>query len=128
MAGAVTLAESTWSSVKKIIFSWTSGVGADAGKADGVTVNPYEGVIGRILFIPDGVDVPTNLYDVRILDSDGLDVAAGYGIDLPNNATRECFPHSALYPIMHMIAHTALTLEVRNAGNTKKGKVVVYLR
>jgi len=128
MAGTVTIAESIWSGVKKIIFDWISGVGADAGKADGVTVNPYEGEIRRILFIPDAVAVPTNLYDVRILDSDGIDVAAGNGIDLLAAAARECFPHSALYPISHMIAHTKLTLEVRNAGDTKKGRVVVYLR
>jgi hypothetical protein len=128
MAGIVTIAESIWSGVKKVVFDWTSGTGADINKADGVTVNPYEGVIGRILFIPDAVAVPTNLYDVRILDSDGIDVAAGNGIDLLAAAARECFPHSALYPIAHMIAHTKLTLEVRNAGDTKKGRVVVYLR
>jgi len=129
MAGVVTKTEMIWSSVKKILFAWTSGTGADAGKADAVTVGPFEGQLKRAVFIPGaGGDQPTNLYDVRILDSDGLDILAGVGADLSNAATVEAFEGSATKNLNHMFSHTLLTLEVRNAGDTKKGTVVLYMR
>lgn len=129
MAGVVTKTEMIWSSVRKIIFAWTSGTGADAGKADAVTVNPFEGQLKRAVFIPGtGGDLPTNLYDVRILDSDGIDILGGLGMDLSNAAAVEAYEGSATKNLNHMFAHTALTLEVRNAGDTKKGTVVLYLR
>jgi len=129
MAGTVVVTETRWSGVKKIIFDWTSAAPVADGNADGVTVYPYEGVIQRLVFIPaTGGDKPTAAYDVRVLDSDGIDVAAGNGADLSDTVALNCFPHSATKPIEHIIAHTKLTLEVRNAGNSKKGRVVVYIR
>jgi hypothetical protein len=129
MAGTVTKGESIWDSVKKIAFAWTSGTGGSAGMADAVTDNAYCGQVKRAVFIPGTAgDQPTNLYDVRILDSDLVDILGGLGIDLSNAATVEAFEGSASKNLNHMFAHSKLTLEVRNAGDTKKGTVILYIR
>lgn len=129
MAGTVTKSESYFSSVKKVKFDWTSGTGADAGKADAVSDGVYEGQLKRAVFIPGtGGDIPSDLYDVRILDSDSVDLLGGLGADLNHDATVEAFEGSATKNLNHMFSHTKLTLEVRNAGDTKKGTVILYMR
>ena len=121
MAGTVTVAETTYTTVKKIYWDWLSTAG---GAADLITVNPYDGLIERVAFIPDAAGTqPTNLYDVTITDVDNLDVLAGLGADLSNAATVVKTHADGL-----TAAVGKLTLNVTNAGNAKGGVVILYLR
>src|SRR3972149_11704103 len=84
MAGTVTFAETIHTTVKKILWDWLSTA---AGAADKATTLPYDGLLERAAFIPDGGGTqPTDLYDVTITDPDSLDVLNGLGANLSNAA------------------------------------------
>ncbi len=121
MAGTVTVAETTHTTVKKIYWDWLSTAG---GAADLITTLPYDGLIERAVFIPDGGGTqPTDQYDVTVTDSDGVDVLAGLGANLTNAATVSKTHADGL-----TAAVGKLTLNVTNAGNAKGGLVILYLR
>lgn len=122
MAGTVTVNETTHTSVKRIYWDWLSTAG---GAADKVTVNAFDGLLERAVFIPDGGGTqPTDLYDVTITDPDGVDVLAGLGANLSNAATVVKTHADGLTAVSGQL----LTLNVTNAGNAKGGIVILYLR
>ena len=122
MAGTVTVAETIHTTVKKILWDWLSTA---AGAADKATTLPYDGLLERAAFIPDGGGTqPTDLYDVTITDPDGLDVLNGLGANLSNAATVVKVHSDGLTAV----AGSVLTLNVTNAGNAKGGQVALYLR
>jgi hypothetical protein len=121
MAGTVTVTEENFSAVKKIKWSWTSDA---AGAADQATSYAYTGALLRLVTEPgSGADQPTDLYDVTVTDEDGYDVLAGAGANRSNASTEQ-----VLATNLGAVANDKLTMHVTNAGDTKKGTVVVYLR
>jgi len=120
VAGAVTTTESVHASVKKIAFAWTSSAG---GAADGISTNPFDGKIIGLTTIPDGVDAPTDNYDVEVKDGDGHDVLLGAGADRDTANTEHVAEAS-----LGAVAGSKLTIAVTNAGNAKKGTTILYLR
>lgn len=120
MAGTVATSERTHTSCKKVAFAWTSDA---AGAADGVTTAALDGRLVGLTTIPSGVAAPTDNYDVRLLDADGHDVLLGAGQNR-DTATTEHVAEALLAGV----AGSALTIEVRNAGNAKQGTVIVYVR
>lgn len=123
MAGAATLTEITYTSIKKCEFDWTSSAG---GAADKTSEESYIGLIERAVFIPDsGGTQPTNLYDVVVNDADGTDVLHGNGANLSNAAA---VLKSHVTDGLGAVVNSTLTLAVTNAGNAKGGKVILYLR
>ncbi len=121
-AQVVTLTETTYTSVKRIMWDWLS---ADTGVVTSATTKAYDGLLERVVFTPDAAGTqPTNLYDVTITDPDGNDVLAGLGADLSNAATVVKVHSNGLTAV----SGQKLTLNVANAGNAKGGIVIVYLR
>jgi hypothetical protein len=121
VAGTVTVSEVRFGSVQKISFSWLSDA---AGAADAVTTHSYSGEIARLVTVPSGGGTaPTALYDVRVLDSDGVDVLMGAGVDRSATATEQVLASS-----LGIIAATTLTLAVTSAGNAKAGVTRVYIK
>jgi hypothetical protein len=124
-AQVVTLTEQKHTSVKRVYWDWLS---TDAGVVLSPTTKAYDGLIERAVFTPDnpggGGTQPTNAYDVTITDADGVDVLAGLGADLANNATVVKTHANGLTAV----AGSVLTLNVANAGNAKGGIVILYLR
>lgn len=121
MAGTVTISEERYGSVKAVRFAWTSSAG---GAADGTTTYAYNGEVLRLVTIPDGVDVPTASYDVVMDDADAADILGGLGADRSDTATEwRVFTEG-----LGAIANDKITLHVTNAGDTKKGVAVVYIR
>ena len=119
-AGTVTVSETTIGSIKLVKFTWTSSAG---GAADGATTLTYDGGIQRIVTVPDGGGTqPTDLYDITLLDGNGVDVLVANGANRSNTATEQV-PGSAL----GITVASALTLHVTNAGNAKGGVVYVYV-
>lgn len=123
MAGVVTTTEVTHRTPKKVKFAWTCGTGASEGEADATTVNVYNGKLVQVTTVPSGApDAPTADYDLRILDSDGVDLLAGSGADRAAAATEHI-----TFTSLGAVVESQLTLEVTNAGDTKKGTVYVFL-
>lgn len=120
MAGTVTTTEQIWGSVQKVIFTWTSDA---SGDADGATDSPVSGKLLAVTTIPDGADAPTDQYDVTLTDGGGHDVALGA---LANRATATT--EHVKQADLGAMANGPLTINVSNAGNAKKGVLVVWLR
>lgn len=121
-ATGVTVTEEIFSTMSKITFSWTSNA---SGAASGSTTMDYSGVIYRVVFEPgSGATQPTNLYDITLTDDDGIDILDGAGGDLSNTTTEQLQGFIGV----SAVANSKLTLAVSNAGNSKTGTVIVYLR
>lgn len=106
--------------VRKVTLAWTcdaSGVVSAAGNTDRIN-----GLIHRVVFDPDGTDAPTDNYDVVLNDENGVDVLANAGADRDTANTEQVIPSQPI------AVDGALTLGVTNAGNAKKGKVILYVR
>jgi len=122
--GTVVVTEETISTVRKIKFDWVSeDGGANAGKATKTTEKTYSGEILRLVTIPDSVAVPSNQYNVAVNDEDDTDVLMGAGADRSDVNTEQVLASS-----LGCVANDKLSLSISNAGNAKKGTVIVYVR
>jgi hypothetical protein len=122
--GTVVVTEENISTVRKIKFDWESeDGGANAGKATKTTEKTYSGEILRLVTIPDSVAVPSNQYDVAVNDEDDTDVLMGAGAERSDVNTEQVLASS-----LGCVANDKLSLLISNAGNAKKGTVIVYVR
>lgn len=119
MAGTVTVSETTHTSVKKIKWSWTSD---GSGNADLITVQSYYGEVLALVTNPDDVAAPTDNYDIVITDIEGYDVMQGAA------QNRDTANTETAVPTAKSVAHGTLTISVSNAGSTKSGTAVLYIR
>lgn len=103
----------------RIKWAWTSDASGDASEA---TPGKFTGLVFECVTIPDGVDAPTDNYDITITDDDGLDVLRGLGADRDTANTEYLHINQDGLGTVH---NSILTLTVANAGNAKEG--VVYL-
>ncbi len=116
--------------VVKHTFAWVSAADGSATLASGSAVS---GRIERVVIVPSASVAPSNLYDATMTDEDGIDVLAGQGANLSgSNASQVCpavplkdGTTTADYPAT---VDGILTLNITNAGDTKEGKVVLYVR
>lgn len=120
MPGAVVITEETISTVKKVKFAWTSDA---SGNATATTANAYSGAIERLVTVPDGTTAPTDNYDVAVNDEDGTDVLMGAGADRDTTNTEQVLASS-----LGIVANDKLALSVSNAGDSKSGTVILYIR
>jgi hypothetical protein len=114
----------------KITLGWTSiADGSAAGTTERVT-----GEIVRVVFIPGtGGDKPSDNYDLTLLDENGVDVLSGLGANIDADAVSEKSPGMTCSDgtnvrAVHRTVSDALTLALTNAGNTKSGQIVLYVR
>ena len=125
--GTVTITEQVHTSMKKVKFEWTSSTGAAAGDT---TTNAYSGQIWRVIIAPgSSSSAPASNYDVAVNDSDGDEVLNGLGTN-SSTATNDVYGVStgaAAYAPISAVS-SKLTLAVSDAGNTKSGTVVLYIR
>jgi len=120
-AGTVTTTEVTKPSVKKVTFAWTSSAG---GAADATTTAFFDGKLIGLTTIPAAAgSAPTDNYDIVVNDSDGHDVLLGAGQNR-DTATTEYVAETSL----GAVASSKLTLAITNAGATKAGTVILYIR
>jgi len=107
--------------------SWTSD-----GSGDTTEVSPkaVSGQIERVVFLHGDAD---NLYDITLTDPDGIDVLAGLGGNLAVADDLNTSPGTPLLDgtttsVRPMVVNGILTLTVSNAGASKSGEVVLYVR
>jgi hypothetical protein len=118
------------SDVVKHRVSWTSDGSGDASE---VSPQSVSGQIERVVFVPSATAAPTNLYDIVLTDEHGLDVLGGQGANLSNSASSHVCPGTPLKDgtttsVRPMVVDGALTLTVSNAGASKAGEVILYVR
>jgi hypothetical protein len=120
MTGTVTVTERASRSVKKIIWAWTS---TSLGAAGDVTLRDYIGKLIGLTTIPSAAAAPTDNYDIVITDADGHDVLLGAGANR-DTANTESVAETSL----GAVAGSTLILAVTNAGDTKAGTVILYIK
>lgn len=111
-------------------FSWVSDVDGNSTLVSGLAVS---GEIERVDFIPSASAAPAADYDVTLTDEDGIDVLGGQGANRSASAKSTVCPGTPLrdgttVSTVPMIVDGLLTLNVSNAGDSKAGRVVVYVR
>ena len=122
MAGSVTtFTETVLGTVKKVKCEWTSD--SATGAVSGDTSEVYSGRFIGLITVPDGVDAPDADYDIAITDADGVDLLLGAGVDR-HTSTTEFVAEAA----MAGVAMSKLSIDVTNAGNSKKGTIYLLIR
>ncbi len=120
MAGTNVITYQDHHTVKKIICTWLSDA---SGDVDTTLTKNISGVIERIVNVPDqGDDTPTTLYDVTLLDAEGVDVSQAVSINLVVTGPTQQFP------TVRPAVDGPLQLVVANAGDSKIGVTHVYYR
>lgn len=118
---AVTITEETYGNLQKVTFAFTS---AADGTASGTSTAAFDGILERAIFAPaTGGDQPTDAFDVVVNDEDGYDVLMGAGANLSNAA-----PTLKTAANLGAVKRDKLAIAVSNAGNVKKGTVILYVR
>lgn len=135
MAEGMTLVEDRelGGNVRMISVEWTSAPGGTVSqpiKALLPNKKPIVGILNRLVTNPDGTDAPTDDYDLTLLDGDSVDVLNGGGANRDTANTEEIYPstvgvgtNSDFQPAIA----GDLTVTIAAAGNTKKGRVILYL-
>ena len=132
MAGTMTFTHDKNGPINILIGDWTSTAG---GAADATTTFKIIGTIRKIVTNPDGVDAPTANYDIVITDEEGVDVLGLSQKDVQNRHTADT---EQIVPVLlnydatpigiaaFPVVADLLKVAVSNAGNAKKGKVLIY--
>jgi hypothetical protein len=121
-AGTVTTTEIVHTTLRKVVFAWTSGTGAEGGTASGATTAALDGMVIGLTTIPSGAAAPTDDYDITVTDGQGHDVLLGAGAD------RDAVNTEHVSTGMAGVAGSVLTLNITNAGDAKQGTVILWIR
>lgn len=116
-----TFVEERYKTVKKISIDWVSD---SAGVATGTTENVYDGLVERLVTVPDGAALaPSASYDITLSDQDSTDVLMGAGANRHSANTEQVLAAS-----LGVVAYDTLTVNVAGAGASNAGSVYVYIR
>ena len=122
MPGSCTTTETTYGSVKRIKFEWTSSAGGVVVAA-GTTSGVYDGKLIWVATVPDAISAPTDDYDVELRDADAIDLLMGNGADR-DTADTEYIAEASI----GAVAQSTIVPYILNAGNAKRGTIYVWIR
>jgi len=109
-------------SVGKIVVDWVSAADGSCNVALDKKLN---GFIRRVLANPaGGADAPTDNYDITLEDQEGFDVLGGL-LANRDTATTELVDVAATFAGGIAVSGTH-TLKIAAAGDTKKGRIIIY--
>jgi len=112
----------------KVTIDWTSD--STGGTVAQTSPWPIFGTITRIVTNP-GATAPTADYDATITDEDSIDVALGLLANRHTSTTESVYPTqvgSTASTWTGITVAGTLTLNISNAGNSKKGMITIYMR
>jgi hypothetical protein len=118
------------SDIVKHTITWVSDASGNATVSSGMAVS---GQIERVVIVPSTTAAPTALYDVTLTDTDSVDVLAGQGANLAASGNTQVCPGVPLKDgtttsVVPVVVDGVLTLNVTNAGASKAGSLIVYVR
>ena len=125
MAGTVSLAAQTFSSMKKYAVTWTSTTG---GAATYTTTAAFDGLIHRIVVDPSTAAAPSTDYDVTLTDGNGVDVLGGVLVGLNGASAAQQIILGTTGNAAPTAVSSVLDFAVSGAGNAKSGEVIFYVR
>jgi hypothetical protein len=116
--------------INTVIADWVSD--SATGAVSGTTLK----VCGKLLqaVTKPGVSSPTDNYDIALADSDSADILANTDATLANRDTAN--PETVNFFLKnvataaiasHPIVCSTITISVTNAGNSKNGRVTLYM-
>jgi len=110
-----------------LTFAWTSDATGDVTSTTSTAITDQ--IVGKYVVMavtsPD-TTAPTAAYDITITDAYGADIMGGKLADRSATASEQVVPYiGALYGSRPIGG--ALTLNITNAGDSKKGSVILYL-
>lgn len=109
-------------SMKKYVYTWTAN-SSGAVSGDTTTIVAPGAFLAQVALVPaSGGTQPSDLYDVTLLNTRGVDVLAGLGANVSNAATAELTGSDVF------VDAGALQLVVANAGNAKGGTLILWYR
>lgn len=122
-AGTVTrtAAESFGDRTSKYTYTWVSDGSGDVS-GDTTTIVVATGDVVRIEIVPNGGGTqPTDLYDLTLLDSHGVDMLDGQAANLSNSAA------AVLFTSFRVDSSETFQLVIANAGNAKGGTLKLWV-
>jgi len=135
MAGSsMTFTYEAFGPIVKVIADWVSD--DSAGTASGTTAVKVIGDLVKGVTDP-GSAAPTANYDINVTDEEGVDVLAACEDGLANRHTSSSEQQyflvldTAATPLaqsVHPVVADKLTVAVTNAGNSKTGQLILYVR
>lgn len=114
----------TRSTMTKIVYSWTSTAGGAISIASTEQITGY--VVG-LETIPDGTDVPTDLYDLEVRDDYGTDVFNAEANNRSSTTKQFVQPIWQGFTVAVPVVSSKLTLVGTNAGAAKSGTAILYV-
>lgn len=119
--------------IRKLVIDWTSD------DATGAVTGTSPKIVGELVkaVTDPGSAAPTDNYDIAITDEEGADILAACQSSLANRDTTNTEQvyflvlDAAVTPLaqsIHPVVCDALTVAVTNAGNSKTGQIVLYVR
>lgn len=130
MAGSIIVATTgdVGGFVTKHSIAWTASAG---GVVSGNPTTIRSGYLLQAKFIPGTAgNQPTDLYDVTLLDSDGVDILRGFGA-ARSNSVAQIVPtldgQGASQRQIGWIEGGVVTPMVVSAGNAKTGTLILYV-
>jgi hypothetical protein len=118
----VTVTETTHRPIDLVVWDWLC---TDGGIVSSATTSYYTGRILYAIQIPDGGGtLPTDAYDVTVLDSNGVDVLNGLGANLNHDVVT----YKADVDGLGAVCESKLTLTIAAAGNAKGGQTILYIQ
>lgn len=130
MTMSFTYEDSLKDGIHRVIADWTSD---GSGNASGTTTK-LVGELIKGVTNPDDSAAPAADYDITVTDADGVNVLGSSADDLADRHTSntECVYFNltngttpiAAYPVVS----GKLTIAVANAGDTKQGQLILYLK
>lgn len=120
--------------VKRVIADWVSD--ASAGTALATTSAKIVGRIVKSVTVPSATAAPSDNYDIALADEESVNPLAGCDDTLDNlstSATQERYffvedtDSSPLAKSVHPVVCSPITVSIANAGNSKAGKLVLYV-
>lgn len=128
MAASVSVSYQRKGSGRIAIIDWVS---ASDGSATGTVV--LDGEVKKFVTNP-GSAAPTDNYDITLVDEDGLDVAEGQLANRDTTNSEAVYPYKEVsltgsVPSPRPLYHSgAVVFTLANAGDTKAGRLKVFMR
>lgn len=124
--GSVTFTEKVFDSVRLMKAVWTAD--ASGSVSSHATSKVYNGRLIYAATVPNSTSTPSASYDVYLMDSSSVDVAAAALKSQAVTSSAQAYGSATKEASLGAIAYSKLNLKITGAGNATKGIVYAWIR